>query len=319
MSETRSAVLKRESEKTQVELVVANVVAFVVFPAIIGILGAFSSDIHKAHSWLAFLLWAIVLMFFGLFWWRAYPSPQSLLKLIRENERNEEMLADLIGDIDGLEQSINLLAFQSAFSLSTRGMIATYVTEGVNTLRDLEIALSEICSPLCTEGELLFGFGGSEKWNFACYMYSESKDLLVPVWRDRSRTHPSSGMGRNWGRGQGHVGKTFVDAQTIITGDALHPDVAQLCSAPKELEASYDSTIYRSFASVPIGPLLAAENRPYGVLVGTSDRESRFDKENAAMLEQTAGVIGSLIILAKANFDRLATESAKVKAEGARQ
>ena len=188
-------------------------------------------------------------------------------------------------------------------------MIATYVTDGLKSLKDLEAAVGSICSPLVNEGELLFGFGGSEKWNFACYLYSAQDDLLVPIWRERARTHPSTGIGRKWGRGQGHVGKTFVDAQTIITGDALHADVAQLCSAPKELEVEYDNTAYRSFVSVPIGPLLATCNRPYGVLVGTSDREKRFDKENSAILEHAASVIASLVVLADTNFDRLVAES----------
>ncbi|CAJ0867314.1 hypothetical protein AMST5_01942 [freshwater sediment metagenome] len=310
MDSVRSQVLKRESEKSQGELVVANVIAFVAFPAIIGLMGAFTSDIYKSHGWLVFLLWTIIIVFFGLFWWRAYPAPQSLLKLVHENEGMETKIQNLEKDVSALEESIRMLASQAELALSSQSIIITSLDRRISTLDDLRWAISDLCAVFYIEGEFVFGFGGSELWNFGVYLYSKKSDLLVPVWREKSRNHPSQGTGRTWERGQGHVGKSFADAQVIITGDALQPDVRQLWWAPTGSEKPYDGEVYRSFASIPIGPIREDEKRPYGVLVATSDRLGRFDRENAVILQLVAGAIGSILVLSGATYDSLNENSA---------
>lgn len=140
-------------------------------------------------------------------------------------------------------------------------------------------------------------------FTLSVYIYSKERDLLIPVWRKRSECHPSSGAGRSWGRGQGHVGKAFVDRKPIVTGDAGHPDVKQLCGAPASLEAEYDQLAYRSFASVPI--LAATQESPYGVLVATSDVVDRFDDVSSQLLLIHADAIGALFALNNVDIDCL--------------
>jgi GAF domain len=310
MIKARSQVLRKESEKSQNELVTANVIAFVAFPAIIGLMGAFTSDIYKNHNWLVFALWAIIIVFFALFWWRAYPAPQSLLKLVYENEQMEDKLRELEADVVALEDSIKMLASQAELALSSQSIIITSLDRRISSLDDLKWAIADLCAIFYLEGEFVFGFGGSEFWNFGVYLYSKDSDLLVPVWREKSRNHPSQGPGRSWERGQGHIGKCFADAQVIITGDALHPDVRQLWWAPTGSEKPYDGEAYRSFASIPIGPIREEEKRPYGVLVATSNRLGRFDRENAVILQLVAGAIGSILALSGATYDSLNGNSA---------
>ena len=116
------------------------------------------------------------------------------------------------------------------------------------------------------EGEFIFGLGPSEEWSFAVYLYSQDKDLLVPVWRRKSKTtNRRAVILAESGRGEkGTSEKAFVDKRSIITGNAQHPDAA-LFRCTLEKTRDYDKGSYRSFASVPIGPLLAEDSRPYGV------------------------------------------------------
>jgi nitrate reductase NapE component len=305
-SSLRRDVVKVEATKKQTELHVANVVAFVLFPIVMGWLGAFTSDIYRVHPWLAVALWVLTFISFGLFWWRAYPSTPALLKLVDQNETLGDQIDELEITISDLGQSLNLLAAQATFSISSRVMLVHYLKRGISTVAEVRECFSEILAPAYLDGEFLFGFGGSERWNFAVYLYSSEQDLLVPVWREKAQNHPSAGMGRSWGRGQGHVGKAFVDLQTIITGDSQLEEVAQLSAAPTRLQRGYDGSTYRSFAAIPIGPMLPdKEPLPYGVLVATSDRVGRFDRENTAVLSQAAGIIGSLIALGSLEIDRL--------------
>src|SRR5690606_30597181 len=95
--------------------------------------------------------------------------------------------------------------------------------------------------------------------------------------------------------GQGHVGKAFADYKPIITGDASHPDVIQLCGAPVDKERSNDFDVYRSFASIPIG--LNGDDLPYGVLVATSNVKDRFDQDSAVLLLHYASAIAALIAI----------------------
>lgn len=300
----RRKVMRREAFKKDFERGLANVL-FLVLTAAMAALGAFTSDIWKAHGHLATVIWLFVTALYLAFWWRANPSNSSFLTLALQNEEHEKKIGNSLIDREQLEQAISLLIYQSTFSLATRGMIIEYMRRGITTLDELKEAISELASPIYLEGEEIFGFGGSERWNFAVYLHSRSRDRLLPVWRSTAPNHPSQGPGRVWGRGQGHVGKAFVDGQPIITPDALHPDVERLSAAPKGMETPIDREVYRSFAALPIGPTAEQEAEPYGVLVGTSNRVGRFDKENTAMLVHLADVLASLMVVANVEIDEL--------------
>ena len=96
-----------------------------------------------------------------------------------------------------------------------------------------------------------------------------------------------------------------MNGKPIITGDASHPEVSPLSAVPQAKERRSDLDLYRSYASIPIGPLLEGETTPYGVLVATSDRVGRFDKENTLALVHMADLIASNIALLDLRIDRL--------------
>jgi len=290
---------------------IASIATLVLIPIVIGFLGAFTTEIYKSYGNVVYAIWTVVLVLLGLFWWRWNPADESVLELIVENERLERQLATSNSTIEQLSQSIGLLSLQVTYSNSTWPMVLEHSRREILTLGDLRESISEIATPLDLQGEFAFGFAPAERWSFAVYLYSERQDLLLPVWREKAKTHPSLDAGRTWGRGEGHVGKAFVDRKAIITGNSRNPAAAELSALPPGRENAYDKDVYISFAAVPVGPLLKDENRPYGVLVGTSDRVDRFDREKAGLLIQIADGIAGLIATSRLDFDLLLTAEAE--------
>jgi hypothetical protein len=155
-----------------------------------------------------------------------------------------------------------------------------------------------------SNGEQIFGFGPSEKWNFVVYLYSTSADILMPVWREKAQSHPSDGLGRIWRRGQGHVGFSFANSKAIITEDARSRDVRNLVSAAEGHARDYDESTYISFTSIPIGPV-GKQEEPFGVLVATSDRVGRFTSENSRILAHAALAIANALSVAEIDLAAL--------------
>jgi len=302
----RRAVLRREADKKRAEGFVAQATFYAFLPIVDALAGVFTpSLLEKLGAFPVAFMWLVLIIFHVAFWWRVRPSSQSLLKLLVENENREDEVKRLEESVSGLSQSIELLSAVVTLNYSTRRMVVKYVQNGIRTRDQLTESLTEIMAPLYLEGEHFFGFQGSERWNFAIYLFSREADQLLPVWREKARNHPSQGGGRTWGRGEGHVGKAFVNAKAIITGDATHPEVAPLSAAPNSKVKDYDESLYLSYASIPIGPLLDDKGLPYGVLVATSDRTGRFDKENTAILVHIADIIASLVSLCEIDIDTL--------------
>jgi hypothetical protein len=305
MSERR-AVLRNEAAKETSQGIVSQATYYAFLPVVDALAGVFTPSLFDKMGWLPItIMWLVLVIFHVVFWWRTKPAPHSLLKLIVESEDRESEIYQLKQTIHGLGQAIELSSALATLNYTTRRMVVKYVQNGISTKDHLYESLSEIMAPLHLEGEHFFGIQGSERWNFAVYLFSAKEDQLVPIWREKARNHPSEGAGRSWGRGEGHVGKAWVNGKAIITGDASHPEVAPLSAAPHEKERDYDVGLYRSYASIPIGPLLEDEGFPYGVLVATSDRIGRFDKENTAILVHIADSIASLLSLSGANLDTL--------------
>lgn len=279
--------------------------SLVVIPAAFGVLGAFSSDWDKAIGPLpVFGMWAVLIFLLGVFAVWLNPAGEALLSLAVENEALEAKLA---ASEEGREQrdgAIKLLTFQGGYAISARATVLLHARRPVTTMAHFEAALKDLVVPLSFEGEYLFDLGPSEAWSFAVYLYSARRDVLVPVWRKKAEAHPSpqTSRGREWGRGEGHVGKAFVDCKPIITGNAFDPEAAQFSTLPQGRELPHDR-VYVSFASVPIGPILAEDGRPYGVLVGTSDRPGRFNRDNAGIMIQIASATASLLIAGGLDID----------------
>ncbi|MDP9837627.1 hypothetical protein J2T09_002379 [Neorhizobium huautlense] len=278
--------LKERGRATDVALVV-------VMPALWAGLGVFSTILWSDYYWLVLLCWLLAIVLHGLFWFRSYPSDSSVFSLTVENF---DLRADH-AELKALLENAKKWVFHSIAALTLRQMTVAACRGKVTVSSDLIEFVGDALSPLYLNGGEVLGFEASERWSIGVYLYFPDKDQLQQIWREKSRNHPSGEVGRSWGRGQGHVGKAFVDGKPIITGDAAHPDVIQLCGAPAMLHQNYDVEIYRSFASIPIGPFDEEGALPYGVLVATSDRQDRFDADSGLLLMHFADSIGVVIAL----------------------
>ena len=299
-SRLRVRVGHTEAERADNEKFFATGVAVIAFPIATGILGAFTPALFGYSGFLTALAWSFVALMYGIAYFRTFPNSKSFVALSVENEKLERDLESAQSDVASLQQSIELLSTLNSINYASRRMAATFITKPPTGLDELSEMCSELLAPIYLEGETLFGLQGSERWNFAVYLHRADTDELRPVWREKSLNHPSEGLGRVWTRGRGHVGKAFVDGQPIITGDATHPDVAQFCSVNGASLRDYDDEVYRSFASFPIGPVTNG-NEPLGVLVATSDRVGRFNKENTAVLLHLADTLAAILQLADVN------------------
>ena len=312
MSALRRNALRSLSRRRNIERGLSSIAVLVLIPGVCAVLGAFTPDIHKEYgSNLVAVIWLAVLAFLAVFAIRLNPTGESLLGLAVENEDQQETIAAMTDREAQLRELVDRLAFETNYSASVRSAILSLARQKIATIDGLEKALHDLASPLDLEGEFIFDLAPSEAWSFAVYLYSKDRDLLVPAWRRKAKGHKSArgGIGREWARGEGHVGKAFVDQRMIITGDAQHPDAEPFSAVPLVKERPYDRATYRSFASVPIGPLLTGDGRPYGVLVATSDRVGRFSRENAGILIQIAGAIASFLITGGLDIDELAHDA----------
>jgi len=289
----------------------SSVAALVIIPGVFGFLGAYSEAMKPAIGLFGvFLFWLVAVILLAFFAIRLHVPEKSLHGLLVENEDKDEEIQSLIESNQGLEEAINLLSLQVNYCSSARGIMLTHARSDLKTLAELRTAIDDLATPLYLQNEALFGFGSSEQWCFTLYLYSQHHEQLLPVWRRKSANHLSGDKPRIWERGEGHVGKAFVDQKAIITGNASDGEVAEFSTLPPGREKDYDSKTYISYASIPVGPILSEDRRPYGVLVGTSDRPGRFDRENSAILYQISGAVASLLISGNLDIDDIAEVSA---------
>ena len=301
--------LKKQARRRSTERHIAAVATLFIFPAIIGIFGAGTADAVTYFGLnLVIFVWSAVVIVFCLFFWRWNPTGEDVVGLAVSHENLENEVSECEKRIEKYARSINLLTIQANYSISSRNTIVTHVKAGMPDRAALEKAINDLADPLIAQGEEIFGLGSGERWSFAVYLYSKKSATLISVWRDRARCHPSRGMGRAWAAGEGHVGKSFTDQIPYITGDARSEEARQFSTAPPLKIEPYDRDTYISFAAIPIGPILNQDTRPYGVLVGTSDRVGRFDRENSGILVQIAISIASLLITGNFDIDLLTAE-----------
>ncbi len=281
----------------------ALVLQHVIIPISIGVLGVSTAFLWETSRLLAIGAWGFLAAIYVLNWWKSNIPYSDVYRLLLQKKEDEEEIARLSEVIEDITQVTNDLSVKNISSFVLRGMAVDYIKQ----IREkglsgdfLEEMLSDILTPLYMEADFIFGFGISEKWSIGVYIFDHADNVLRPVWRRKSQTHPSTGLGRNWLPGEGHVGKAFLDRRPILTGNANDETVAQLCKARASKQASYDDTAYISFASVPIFIPDDDDNKnPFGVLVVTSGVEDRLSEESTTELlmhfAHTLAVIFELI------------------------
>ncbi|WP_026481063.1 GAF domain-containing protein [Ahrensia sp. 13_GOM-1096m] len=280
-----------------------------VFPVIIGILGWASPFLWAKSPMISLGCWLMLLLVYGLSWWRGHPHYDDILDLLNKKLKDEKTIAKNNMEIDDLSTLYTDMYTNNVTSFVLRRMSVAYIKEitakkGKVQKPDFEEMISEICAPIYLSGDSLFGFEISEKWSVSLYLHHAKNDLLVPVWREKSATHPSNGLGRVWRQGEGHVGKAFIDRRPILTGNANDEGVAQLCRARGSKLAPYDVNAYVSFASIPLTLTSDDKLNPLGILVASSDKLGRFSEEDTAeILMHYSETIAAILELSAIDID----------------
>ncbi|WP_157933938.1 hypothetical protein [Microvirga ossetica] len=257
-------------------------------PVIVGVYCTFYDKLVAVHP---LLFWGPVLMFVLFALVTAYYTYD--VKLAPEIYLEMEDAYDRIEKLEGNTRFLNVLQEQS---LSWGIIVRNHIHDQTRTPEYLKETIREILSLIVEDRERLFDFDASELWSFSVYVYDTRDGLLHPIWRDKHRKHPSSGPGRLWAPGRGHVGIAFAQCVPKICPDAYAPGVWEMFNSADQAEP-HDSRAYASFVSEPIGPV-GGKSHPYGVLVATSDTVGRFDIASALALRHAASAIATLIYLA---------------------
>ncbi len=286
------AISDNSSYSIKTERILLSILVTFVLPTFVAIWAGVFKDLLSDNIgwWWAVLVAAILCQF--LF---------SIILLSRKNLINDTYYyaRQLLDQVDDLESekdnllndvkyyTINL-KLQNYWAISTSHLLAENVQEeAIDTT--LKRYVDNLFSPVISHlGGNLFGYIHNEKWNYVIYFYDKNGETLNSFWRVKSPNHTSSGDGRSWKIGQGHVGQAFDRREAIITSDATEEKVRNLSEAPKRKQESYDRETYASFVAIPI---MKDNHEPIGVLVVTSDVRNRFDKFNSQILQSASTFI----------------------------
>ena len=274
-----------------------RILSGVVIPTLIGVTVGFNAHIIswdlRAFIGILFFLVLFQIWFFILSIRGAAATGLAQTAYLEKKQLDKE-IQQLERSLRASAKSIFYLSYVQISNGAWRSMLRSFRNENNWTRDTLAEAIDEITVLVLNQTKRLFGIEQDEMWNLCIYAFDKNKNELFPIWRKKHDSHPSIGMGRRWGVGQGHVGNAFANRQAIITGDAQHEDVAPLINSTSNLAHSNDGETYRSFASIPLGPITKGGS-PLGVLVATSNKMGRFDGNNALILKHAAGTITDLL------------------------
>lgn len=141
-----------------------------------------------------------------------------------------------------------------------------------------------------------------ERWTLT--VYREQGGILrgaaaFTVDREEDDVSP-----REWAIGEGYAGAAFARDREVVLHDAQNPSVLALLHVPTDKLRPQDAAKYRSLAAVPVR--VAGIDRPWGVVIATSDKLGRFDSsetgEGAISAQAIRMVAGMIALLAAAEI-----------------
>ena len=298
-------VAKKELRAVVSQRRLTGIMSVATFPAAVALWASFHEKLLSIDEVLFWVVLGIILSFHLLFSVCHLKGPHLVQEVYFEARKIFENNVELQEVNAGLVSDIEYLSILQDAALAWDVMEVQYVSNGISSLEELHESIDEILGVVVENREELFGFRPRERWNFAVFLFDRNRSKLIPVWRKKHTNHPSEGSGREWGPGQGHVGKAFADRSAKITSDATDSDVAELLRLPDGMARGYDVTTYRSFASIPIGPM-RSDDDPIGVLVATSDEVGRFDLANSLILRHAASSLANVLYLSKFDISSIA-------------
>ncbi len=298
--------------------IIVKVLALIAIPALFAIVPFIfqSEDTGILTVLIALGALAVVQVILAVYMFRKEELINLVYHLVEDyRDSVNEDHSKICDQLDEEIQELNLRANRLKEEITVLGNSITYLTDlegilrywhtswceavgqdghNIVSLDNLKVVVEEMFAPIKAKLDRLFQIERGENWNFAIYAYFEGEEMLRPIWRDKAPGHPSTGEGRSWPKGGGHVGGTFMTGEDRIINDARAIKKEGADPVPAGSENGYDSDTYVSYASLLIGPI-ADRLEPFGVVVGTSDIPGRFNKENALVLRHFAQVLAGIL------------------------
>ena len=299
-----AASAKQETSALKRNKVLAILMASVLMPLVEGIWISYKSDLDQIDSllfWLPISVFVAIHALFLIWTIQGAQLVQEAYFLSREIFQENEGLST---QNEKLKDVIRYLTILDEAVLGWRIMLRRYKSRPFDDPLEIRECISEILSIIVDRREEIFDISGVEWWNFAIYIFDEEEALLKPIWREKHRNHPANSLGRTWHRGEGHIGSAFNKCDSIFTDDVTEGDLGEALEPRSTKVNSYDAEAYRSFGSIPIGPINDSD-LPVGVLVATSNVIGRFDRANGLILRHAAAVLANLIHINEIEIKKL--------------
>ena len=150
---------------------------------------------------------------------------------------------------------------------------------------------------------IALGFEQSHRWTVCIYRAEADSDtnktMLRCVAHLRSIDCDIS-QARSWPEGVGVAGIAYAKNSELIVPDMADPALGTVFNLRADLTRPYDAERYRSFAIVPIG--VDRDEKPWGVIIGTTDQPSHFNSGEETGLRTTEGIraVAGMVALAVA-------------------
>lgn len=278
-----------------------TVLATVILPACFAVVLTFSEEILTINDTLFYGAVAIIIVIQMPLSFLLMADIQLAQQVQIETSEIFEENTMLIEENSYLEYELKYFSSLQEASYQWMNMQRNYIDAGFQDLSELKEAIDEILNVIVVGREQLFDMKSDELWNFAVYLYSTNDKKLKPAWRVHHHKLDASGDGRIWAPGEGHVGQAYQGGNALITNDATDKELVEVFKPKKGNERKeVDTTVYISFASIPIGPFDEKDD-PFGVLVATSDTARRFDDNNSLILRHASVILANIIAATDAN------------------
>ena len=215
-----------------------NIILAGFFPILFAFGGLVTPTLYADYPWGTVFACVLLASLYVALIAFTYRNPKTFVGLVVENQQLQADLDERTQELERVKKGARSLNAQAVSAMSLRGASLPYIRQPPRTPKKFRNMCANLLAPLEKRSGETLEVEGTESWTFVVYLDTPSGRCLRPIWWARSADHPSQGTPREWGYGQGHVGKAFANAEALVTRDALAQEVSHLTAPPGHLQMS---------------------------------------------------------------------------------